>query len=75
VPVVYTSANGIPVAPPGDYLLPGFPGQSRVMADLYYNRYCDYDPVTGRYIQADPIGLGGVGLRQYLCRGQSGECD
>jgi uncharacterized protein RhaS with RHS repeats len=27
--------------------------------DLYYNRYRDYDPTTGRYIQADPIGLAG----------------
>jgi hypothetical protein len=25
----------------------------------YYNRYRDYDPTTGRYIQADPIGLEG----------------
>jgi hypothetical protein len=30
-----------------------------VLSDLYYNRYRDYDPVTGRYIQADPIGLAG----------------
>jgi RHS repeat-associated protein len=28
-------------------------------ADLYYNRYRDYDPSTGNYIQADPIGLAG----------------
>jgi RHS repeat-associated protein len=25
----------------------------------YYNRYRDYNPITGRYIQADPIGLAG----------------
>jgi hypothetical protein len=31
------------------------------LADLYYNRYRDYDPTTGRYIQADPIGLRGGG--------------
>jgi RHS repeat-associated protein len=51
------------VAPPTGYSAPGFPGQSRtpglLVADLYYNRYRDYDPSTGRYIQADPIGLAG----------------
>jgi RHS repeat-associated protein len=68
VPIVYTNSTGAPVAPPGDYLLPGFPGQLRVMADLYYNRYRDYDPVTGRYIQADPIGLAG-GANGYIYAG------
>ena len=28
-----------------------------MLTDLYYNRARDYDPVLGRYIQADPIGL------------------
>lgn len=65
VPLVTTDALGAPVATPGDYLAPGFPGQSRVSADLYYNRYRDYDPTTGRYIQADPIGLAG-GANLYL---------
>lgn len=37
----------------------GFPGQTQALADLYYNQYRDYDPTTGRYIQADPIGLAG----------------
>jgi uncharacterized protein RhaS with RHS repeats len=37
----------------------------RTYADLYYNRYRDYDPTTGRYIQADPIGLDG-GDNAYL---------
>jgi RHS repeat-associated protein len=65
VPLVVTGAGGgLPITP-NDYLPPGFPGQSRVFADLYYNRYRDYDPVTGRYIQADPIGLGG-GSNPYL---------
>jgi RHS repeat-associated protein len=49
------------VTPANDFLRPGFPGQSQVLADLYYNRARDYDPITGRYIQADPIGLAGGG--------------
>jgi RHS repeat-associated protein len=40
-------------------LCAGFPGQQLTLADLYYNQYRDYDPTTGRYIQADPIGLAG----------------
>ena len=59
VPAVYTNASGAVIAPPAGYSAPGFPGQSRTLADLYYNRYRDYDPITGRYIQADPIGLAG----------------
>jgi RHS repeat-associated protein len=59
VPLVTTDGSGTPAMTPGDYLAPGFPGQSRVLADLYYNRYRDFDPTTGRYIQADPIGLQG----------------
>ncbi|MBK8631700.1 MAG: RHS repeat-associated core domain-containing protein [Sphingomonadales bacterium] len=58
VPQVYTNASGA-VTTPGAWQAPGFPGQSRTLADLYYNRYRDYDPTTGRYIQADPIGLAG----------------
>ena len=30
-----------------------------------YNYYRDYDPATGRYIQSDPVGLGG-GLSTYV---------
>ena len=37
----------------------------RSLADLYYNRHRDYDSSTGRYIQADPIGLEG-GNNLYL---------
>jgi RHS repeat-associated protein len=59
VPIVTTNAAGQVVTPANDFLRPGFPGQSEVLADLYYNRARDYDPVLGRYIQADPIGLGG----------------
>ena len=63
VPTVFTDATGTEISFPAGYALPGFPGQSRtpglLVADLYYNRYRDYDPTTGRYIQADPIGLAG----------------
>ena len=59
VPLVTTDASGAAATTPNDYLVPGFPGQSRTIADLYYNRYRDYDPTTGRYIQGDPIGLEG----------------
>ncbi len=59
VPAVYTDASGSEIAFPTGYSAPGFPGQSRTFADLYYSRYRDYDTLTGRYIQADPIGLAG----------------
>jgi RHS repeat-associated protein len=64
VPAVYTSSTGAVIAAPA-YALPGFPGQFRTLADIYYNKYRDYDISTGRYIQADPIGLGG-GTSPYL---------
>jgi RHS repeat-associated protein len=64
VPLVTTDSGGALATTPNDYLAPGFPGQSKVLADLFYNRYRDYDPVTGRYVQADPIGLGG-GTNSY----------
>lgn len=67
VPLAITDAAGDPVTAAPAYLAPGFPGQSRVLADLYYNRYRDYDPTTGRYIQADPIGLaGGSNVYAYV---------
>jgi len=49
------------LAAPTGFTRVGFPGQTQTLADLYYNEYRDYDPTTGRYIQADPIGLGGGG--------------
>ena len=58
VPQLHTDASGAIIATPA-YTLPRFPGQFRTFADLYYYKYRDYDVSTGRYIQADPIGLAG----------------
>ena len=69
VPLVTTNASGVAITPTG-YTMPGFPGQLRTLSDIYYNRYRDYDSSTGRYIQADPIGLGG-GANDYLYAGAS----
>lgn len=62
-PILTTNAAGQAVTPYG-YAAIGFPGQFANAlllpgAEHYYNRYRDYDPTTGRYIQADPIGLAG----------------
>jgi RHS repeat-associated protein len=62
-PILTTNASGQSVTPYG-YAAIGFPGQFANAlllpgAEHYYNRYRDYDPTTGRYIQADPIGLAG----------------
>ena len=64
VPLAFTSNTGA-VAPIPSATLLGFPGQLRTLPDLYYNRYRDYDVSTGRYIQADPIGLSG-GSNSFL---------
>lgn len=59
VPSMITNSVGADIPLFSGYAFPGFPGQIRTLADLYYNRYRDYDSSTGRYLQADPIGLDG----------------
>ncbi|MFW5444564.1 MAG: RHS repeat domain-containing protein, partial [Methylococcaceae bacterium] len=48
-----------------------FPGQYYdVETHKYYNFNRDYNPIIGRYIQSDPVGLNG-GLNSYTYTGQS----
>lgn len=54
-----------------------FPGQYYdAESGLHYNRHRYYDPETGRYITADPIGLeGGVNLYSYVLNNPTNRTD
>jgi RHS repeat-associated protein len=55
LPLGDSDANGL-----GYVLNLRFPGQySDTESGLSYNYFRDYDPATGRYVESDPIGLGG----------------
>lgn len=53
--------------PLGAFDLPlRFPGQyADVESGLFHNHHREYDPATGRYLQADPLGLEG-GVNPYV---------
>jgi RHS repeat-associated protein len=54
-----TYGNGLVLAG-GAPLALGYPGQWKDPATgLFQNWHRDYDPTLGRYVEADPIGLGG----------------
>lgn len=54
-----------------------FPGQYYDQeTQTHYNYFRDYDPVTGRYIESDPIGLaGGLSTYGYVGGGPLGSTD
>ena len=57
--------NESPIGLPPFTYNPRFPGQLYDLeTSTHYNYFRDYDPQTGRYVQSDPIGLGG-GLNSY----------
>jgi RHS repeat-associated protein len=78
-PFLMTNASGATVAYSGHAVL-GFPGQfanavGLAGAQYYYNRYRDYNDTTGRYIQADPIGLSGDANPYAYAMGNALQCE
>lgn len=69
-------AQGLPfdrntIAGSSSFFRLGFPGQYWDVEDsLWHNGYRDYDYQTGRYVQSDPIGLGG-GINTYAYVGNN----
>jgi len=52
------------------------PGQIGDLSTRFYNRYRDYDPTLGRYLEADPIGLaGGENVYGYVGENPLGRVD
>jgi len=54
-----------------------FPGQQYdAIVGLHYNYFRDYDPAVGRYVESDPIGLGGgIGSFSYSNANPIGSID
>lgn len=54
-----------------------FPGQiADIETGIFYNYFRDYDPLIGRYIQSDPIGLnGGINTYGYVYNGPLSNID
>jgi RHS repeat-associated protein len=64
--MVITPASRLAMTPGNFTYNPRFPGQTYdAETGLYYNYHRTYDPGTGGYTQADPLGLGGGQFSLY----------